>query len=208
MSPDKTFQLSKPSTRERVLDAAERLVASGHSGFSMRDLASEAALSFATPFNQFGSKGAIMLALSARRIDAMEERLNRAPSVGTAAIRVLAAVDIAASVMLEAPSVNRIVMGSIGSPGDAPGDALSRSRALWSLALGEGAGLADATRDLALATLPDHLALAFRGALSFWTAGEYDDQALGCRARSAAAACLLGFVSGDERSELLACLEM
>ncbi|MBB3951882.1 TetR/AcrR family transcriptional regulator [Aureimonas jatrophae] len=204
MTSDKTSPSPRPSTRERVLDAAERLLASGHAGFSMRDLASEASLSFATPFNQFGSKGAIMLALSARRIDAMRERLNHAPSAGTAAASVLAAVDIAASVMLEAPSVNRVVMGSIGSPSDTPGAVSSRSRDLWSLALGEGAGLADATRDLALATLPDPLALAFRGALSFWTAGEYDDRALRRSARSAAAACLFGFVRADERRTLLA----
>ena len=58
MSPNKAA--SRPSGRERVLDAAERLLARGGAGFSMRDLAEEAGVSFATPFNQFGAKGAIM----------------------------------------------------------------------------------------------------------------------------------------------------
>jgi AcrR family transcriptional regulator len=207
MADDKTVPTRKPPTRDRVLDAAERLLARGDAAFSMRDLAAEAELSFATPFNQFGSKGAIMLALSARRIDAMQTRLVQERHVGPASACVLAAVDIAVSVMLEAPSVNRVVMGSIGSPSEAVGDISSRSSALWAAALGEGDGLKSVTRALALATLPDQLAIAFRGALSFWTAGEYDDEALGRRAQAAAATCLLGFVGADGRSELLRALE-
>lgn len=204
MTNDKTSPSAKLPTRERVLDAAERLLARGNSGFSMRDLATEAALSFATPFNQFGSKGAIMLALSQRRIDAMQERLAEMPPAGTAAARILVAVDIAVAVMLEAPSVNRIVMGAIGSPCEGPSAVSSRSSALWATALGDGKGLKGSTRTLALATLPEQLAIAFRGALSFWTAGDYDDEALHRRARTAAVLALLGFVGDEERRELLA----
>lgn len=206
MADDKTASSRKPSTRERVLDAAERLLARGSAAFSMRDLATEAELSFATPFNQFGSKGAIMLALSQRRIDAMQELLVEALPRGTAAARVLAAVDVAISVMLEAPSVNRIVMGAIGAPSEAPGDVLSHSGALWATALGVGEGLKGATRELALTILPNQLAVTFRGALSFWTAGEYDDDVLRHRARAAAALTLLAFVGTDERTELLTIL--
>jgi AcrR family transcriptional regulator len=112
---------------ERVLDAAEFLLAQGGAAFWMRELADEAGVSFATPFNLFGSKGAIMLALSARRIALMHERLTQASLPPTAVSRVLAAVDIAAAVMLDAPVVNRAVMGAIG----APGDVSSRSGALW-----------------------------------------------------------------------------
>lgn len=197
----------KQTTRERVLDAAERLLGMGGAAFSMRELAEEAGVSFATPFNQFGSKAAIMLALSARRIDAMRDRLAQATLPATAVGRVLAAVDIAAAVMLSAPAVNRAVMAAIGAPTDAPGSVSSHSSALWAEALGEGAGLAPATRSLAIAALPDQLAVAFRGAMSFWTAGEIPDPMLRQRARAAAAAALLGFVARDARVELLALLE-
>jgi hypothetical protein len=135
-------------------------------------------VSFATPFNLFGSKGAIMLALSTRRIALMHERLARASPPPTAVARVLAAVDIAAGVMLDAPAVNRAVMGAIGAPCDTPGDVLSRSGALWAEALGTGIGLAASTRSLALNVLPDQLAVGFRGVLSFWTAGELADRLL------------------------------
>lgn len=207
MTHDKSrLELPKQTTRERILDAAEHLLGQGSAAFSMRELADEAGMSFATPFNQFGSKAAIMLALSARRIDTMRDQLARAPLPGLVAARVLVAVDIAAAVMLNAPAVNRAVMAAISAPNDEPGSVSAHSSALWAEALGTGAGLSSATHSLALAALPDQLAIAFRGVLSFWTAGELSDQLLRKRARAAAATVLLGFIARDGRAELLALL--
>jgi AcrR family transcriptional regulator len=189
-----------------VLDAAERLLAQGGATFSMRELADEAEVSFATPFNQFGSKGSIMLALSARRIALMRERFAQTTLPETVVARVLIAVDIAGAVMLAAPAVNRAVMGAISAPSEEPGNVLSHSSLLWSEALGAGAGLAAGTRALALAVLPDQLAFAFRGVLSFWTAGELTDHLLSQRARAAAATILLAFVERKDRAQLLALL--
>jgi AcrR family transcriptional regulator len=208
MIPDKARLQPKPPTRERVLDAAERLLAQGSAAFSMRELADEAGVSFATPFNQFGSKAAIMLALSSRRIALMHERLAQATLPRAAIGRVLAAVDIAAAVMLVEPAANRAVMGAISSPGDVPGDVSSRSGDFWAKALGKGEGLAVGSRALALATLPHQLAVVFRGVLSFWTAGELADRSLGQHARAAAATVLLGFATRDDRTQLMTLLLM
>jgi AcrR family transcriptional regulator len=197
---------SRPTTRQRVLRAAERLLGTGRPEFSMRELAAEAGVSFATPFNLFGGKGAILHALSAERIAAMHARFAAAPPPGDAVARVLAAVGIAAAVMLESPAINRAVMAALGAPSSEPGGVWARSRALWAEALGEGDGLAPRTRALAWNTLPDQLALTFRGVLSFWTAGEIVDQDLGLRAKAAAAALLLGFVEGNAREPLEAML--
>ncbi len=198
---------AKLPSRERVLDAAERLLAQGSPAFSMRELADEAGVSFATPFNQFGCKSAIMFALSTRRITAMRERLGQAELPATVVERVISAVEIASNVMLTSPRVNRAVMGAISEPTDEPGNVSSRSRELWAEALGTGAGLSPATRVLALTLLPDLLAAAFRGVLSFWTAGELTDALLIQRARAAAAAVLLGFVDRNGRTQLLALLQ-
>lgn len=179
--------------RQRVLDAAERLLRKGKADFSMRDLAAEAGVSFATPFNQFGSKAAIMHALSARRIDTMVERFVEATLPADASGRVLLAIDTAVAVMLEESEVNRAVMGWIGTAGPSPGRVLEHSMALWSLALGTGEGLAGAGREQALRCLPGQLAFGFRGVLSFWTAGELPDEALASNARQIALTLLLGF---------------
>ena len=168
----------------------------------MRELAVEAGVSFATPFNQFGSKAAIVLALSADRIAAMNARIAASPSASGAAARVLAATRVAASVMLEQPTVNRAVMGALGAPMECPGDVWARSRALWAKALGDGSGLTDPT--LARAVLPDQLAIVFRGVLSFWTSGEIADGDLEAGACAAAAIALFGFSKDPGERQVLA----
>jgi len=197
MTPNKT-KVAPTATRgeplrQRVMDAAERLLRQGKADFSMRDLATEAGVSFATPFNQFGSKAAIMHALSGRRIDTMVERFaGKSPPVDAVG-RVLSAIDTAVEVMLEEPEINRAVMGWIGRAGPSPGKVLAHSTALWSLALGAGEGLIAAGRQEALRRLPEQLAFAFRGVLSFWTAGELPDEALASNAREIAKTLLRGF---------------
>ncbi len=179
--------------RQRVIAAAERLLRDGKANFSMRELAAEAGVSFATPFNQFGSKAALMHALSEIRIDTMTRRFLAASPSSDVVERVLLAIDMAVEVILEEPAVNRAVMEWIGTAGASPGEAFARSAALWALALGAGEGLAEASREQALRLLPGQLALAFRGALSFWTAGEMPDDALRLNAREIAYSLLRGF---------------
>lgn len=179
--------------RQRVVDAAEQLLRRGKADFSMRDLASEAGVSFATPFNQFGNKAAIMHALSARRIDTMVKRFAEKSPPADAAGRVMLAIDTAVEVMLDQPDVNRSVMGWLGAAGPGAGNVLAHSTTLWSLALGDGAGLTPARDGAAVESLPELLALAFRGVLSFWTAGELSDAALADKAREIAVALLLGY---------------
>ncbi|MGF7147179.1 AcrR family transcriptional regulator [Sphingomonas zeicaulis] len=180
-----------------MLAAAETLLDNGKAEFSMRDLAAAADVSFATPFNQFGSKLAIMRALSARRIATMHDRLAASALPAPAPQRVMTAVRIAVAVMTEAPAVNRAVMGAIGAPGAEGGDTLERSRAYWAAALG------DAAAGLEVPMLPELLAIAFRGALSFWTAGEIDEAELLRMAQAAAAGLLLGFVCEADRTALI-----
>jgi AcrR family transcriptional regulator len=207
MNIRKPHRAATATTQDRVLEAAERLLRNGKPEFSMRDLAAEAGVSFATPFNQFGSKAAIMQALSARRIDEMHVRLAAAQLSTNAITRTFAAVDIAVDVMLEEPVVNRSVMAVLGSQSGAPSIVARRSAALWAEALDQGEGLFKTTRAQASAVLPALLAIAFRGVLSFWTSGEISDGELARQARAAAAAMLLGFCNSAERGDLLGWLE-
>ncbi len=186
--------------RQRVIDAAERLLRKGKAEFSMRDLAAEAGVSFATPFNQFGSKAAIMHAISARRVELMDARFREAAPPADVLDRVLMAVETAASVMLEEPVVNRSVMGWLGTASPAAATGLTRSGAFWSLALGTTDGFAPARREQAARSLPRQLAFGFRGVLSFWTAGELADDELAACARDVALAILLGVLDQQRKS--------
>lgn len=195
--PDRSFSPRGEPVRQRVLDAAERLLRCGRAGFSMRELAAEAGLSFATPFNQFGSKAAIMHALSGRRIDTMAARLASVPQPPDVLTRISLAVETAVAVMLEEPEVNRAVMGWIGAAGPARGDILARSTALWAFALNAGGDGARRPWARAPSELPRQLALAFRGALSFWTAGELSDEALGPTALAIADTLMVAFTGSQ-----------
>src|SRR5260221_8939921 len=96
---DVAADTTQPPLRERnrrlardvVLDAAERLLRKSETAdFSMRALAAEAGVGFATPFNHFGGKNAIMQALSARLIARMAARFRDESPAGDAIDRVLA----------------------------------------------------------------------------------------------------------------------
>jgi AcrR family transcriptional regulator len=197
--PSSTASRGEP-VRRRVIDAAERLLREGKADFSMRDLAAEAGVSFATPFNQFGSKAAIMHALAERRIDMMARRFAEEPPLQSAVDRVLHAVGIAAAGMLEEPEINRVVMGWIGTAGPVAGNALAHSTALWRLALGAGEGLIASRQEEAFNCLPRQLAFAFRGVLSFWTSGELADEALASSARQVASTLLSSFAERQRSS--------
>ena len=79
--------------------------------------------------------------------------------------------------MLDAPDVTRAVMASLGTAGPARTDALERSAAFWALAWA-GEEMVGASHRPSASDGPYQLALAFRGALSFWSAGELSDDEL------------------------------
>lgn len=75
----------------------------------------EAGKGFVTPFNRFGSKGAIMHALSGRVIDRMEARFRAEAPAGDAIDRTLAMGRTAAACLLERPVVYKAVVGTLGT---------------------------------------------------------------------------------------------
>lgn len=194
---------NRRAARETVLDAAERLLAANAAAdFSMRALAAEAGVGFATPFNHFGSKTAIMQALSERVIERMAARFEAQAPAGDAIDRVLAMGAIAVALLLEQAEVYKAVVGSLGVVSPVPSAVWARSRDLWSLALGKGDGLS-VDRETAQRLVPAQLAIMFRGGLSFWVAGELKDDRLSAAVTAGAATVLLGFAKSSRRKDLL-----
>ncbi|WP_206659601.1 TetR/AcrR family transcriptional regulator [Hansschlegelia zhihuaiae] len=171
--------------------------------FSMRDLAAEADVSFATPFNLFGGKARIAQALSTRRIEEMAERVSAARLEGDCVDRVLQASAIAIQLLLEEPTLNRAMLAALGAWADEPGEVRVRSRALWALALGDLDGIDPRLRAVASAKLADHIAIVFRGCLSFWVAAEISDEALPHEGATAVATAVAAFAPKERRASLL-----
>lgn len=190
--------------RDLVLDAAERLLRkSAVAEFSMRELALEAGVGFATPFNHFGSKNAIMQALSSRLIERMAARFRDDTPRGDAIDRVLAMGRISVAGLLEQPEISKAVVGSLGLAGPAPSAVRPQSEAIWWLALGDFSGFDGEMRARAEATLPQQLAFMFRGCVSFWIAGELSDEQLVQAFEAGASTLLLAFADDKRRAHLL-----
>jgi len=69
---------NKSQRRVAILDAAKRLMHdSGNTGFSMRSLAEHAGVSLATPYNLFGSKQAVLVALLNADFENFQESLSQ-----------------------------------------------------------------------------------------------------------------------------------
>lgn len=191
--------------RELVLDAAERLLqASPSADFSMRALATAAGVGFATPFNHFGSKNAIMQALSSRVIERMAARFQELQPQGDAVDRVLAMGRIGVGVLLEKPDVSKAIISSLGMVGTGPSAVRHQSGALWSLALGNLSGLASDMPAPLRTVLPQQLAFNFRGCVSFWIAGELTDEMLERAFQTGALTILLGFAAPARRAKIVA----
>lgn len=202
--PQPLREKNRQLARDIVLDAAERLLRKSETAdFSMRALASEAGVSFATPFNHFGSKNAIMQALSSRLIERMAGRFRKEAPNGDAIDRVLAMGRISVTVLLEKPDVHKAVVGSLSIVSSAPASVRQNSQALWSLALGDFGGITADLKAVARNTLAEQLAYGFRGCVSFWIAGELRDRDLKNAFRANACTALLGFASPRRRAFLI-----
>lgn len=203
-TPQPLRERNKQLARHVVLDAAERLLqASPNAEFSMRALAAEAGVGFATPFNHFGSKNAIMQALSSRLIERMEARFRDEAPYGDAIDRVLGMGRIAVALLLEKPTVYKVVVGSLGVVSAAPSLVQQNSRRLWSLALGDCDGISADRKPMAKLLLAEQLAFTFRGCVSFWIAGDLPDEHLGSSYESGVCTLLLGFATPERQSSLM-----
>jgi AcrR family transcriptional regulator len=206
--PPPLRERNRQLARDIVLDAAERLLRNGETAdFSMRALAAEAGVGFATPFNHFGSKNAIMQALSSRLIGRMAARFRDEAPAGDALDRVLAMGRISVALLLEKPDIHKAVVGSLGIASPQPGSVRQNSQELWSLALGDFAGVGAEIQELARSVLAEQLAFNFRGCVSFWIAGELQDRELGTAFEAGACTILLGFVQPQRRAHLLEQIE-
>jgi len=106
-----TREEAKAARREAIVDAAMRLMyARGDSGFSMRALADTAGVSIATPYNLFGSKQAIMLAVLDTGMAHYEQRLGKLEADELEIF--FGAVSLATELYAEAPKFHQAVLFS------------------------------------------------------------------------------------------------
>lgn len=191
--------------RHGMLDAAARILhASDPPDFSMRDLCEAAGVSFATPFNHFGSKTGVVRALAMRIFADVHNRYARSDKTGDTIDRVFAMAAAGTEVWLANPAVNRYISSSLMVAGNKehPEQFLAHSCKLWLEALGSLDGLEGVDEKASPSSLSLGLAIAFRGIMALWIGGEVSDSQFEPLLQAQVAYLLLGFAPRHRRSHL------
>lgn len=172
-------EAAKEERRQRIIRAARELIRETHStGLSMRELAQRARVSLATPYNLFGSKAAVALAVL-QDVREYNERFAAMP-VADPVARIFDAVHLAVDFYLADPDFYQTLWREVfAATGDVRTAIYNPKRDVFWLALIEDAAKAEAivpTLDCEL--LLHQLDHQFRSIMLDWVNGDLDPAAL------------------------------
>lgn len=193
--------LRKQSRRDAIITGAEALIRQGgDTSFSMLELAKVAGLSAATPYNLFGTKGAILYALlnrSADNIFAAATALH-----GTATNRVVQAAEALAEVLAGDPTFYRPLYAYLMGVVDARWRPafMARAHDYWASAFLGDPHLQSAIHPMIVADLLVTQAL---GCVELWVHCEIEDGSLSVELCRSTGVVLLSVVDGPDRDRLL-----
>jgi AcrR family transcriptional regulator len=198
-------EAGKAERRRQIIQAARDLIReTGNAGLSMRGLAARAGVSLATPYNLFGSKRAIVVAVL-QDVRAFQERFSML-KVADPIERIFAALDISIEFYVGDPAFYRTLWSAVFDASDGVrGEILNPKRdAFWRGLVHDtftaGALAADVDPDLLLRQLE----LLLRSVIFDWVVGEIGPARLAATARHGYALILLGGASPDWRGPLKA----
>lgn len=171
-------EAKKQARRERILKAAVHLLERGGAeGLTMRELAREADLSEMTPYNLFGSKAGVLVAL-------FEDALGKivAKSFETTSAdpidRLFAGQEALARSWIDEAGVYREVLRAARESGADLTRYAEVPTSLLEAGLQDAAAAELITRDVPAAELAHYIFFANQGAYEPWTLGDSDDATL------------------------------
>ena len=191
--------------RRQIIQAARDLIReTGNAGLSMRALAARAGVSLATPYNLFGSKRAIVVAVL-QDIREYQERFSTL-RVADPVERIFAALDMAIEFYVGDPAFYRTVWSAVLDVSDGVrGEILNPKRdAFWRGLVEEAARAGAIIDDVDPALLLRQLEAILRSVMFDWVVGEIGPARLGAMARHGYALILLGAAAPEWRGPLKA----
>ena len=198
-------EAGKAERRRLIIQAARDLIReTGNAGLSMRGLAARAGVSLATPYNLFGSKRAIVVAVL-QDVRQFQERFSTLQGADPLE-KIFAALDIAIEFYLGDPSFYRTLWSALFDASDGVrGEILNPKRdAFWRGLLLEAARAGAIAPDVDPALLLTQLELLLRSVMFDWVVGEVSAARLAPTARYGYALILLGAASPEWRGPLKA----
>ena len=203
--PSGRREAGKTERRQRIIRAARQLIReTGNAGLSMRALAARAGVSLATPYNLFGSKRAIVLAVL-EDVREFQQRFSSLQSVDPLE-RIFTAVDIAMDFYLADPPFYKTLWAAVFDTGDEVRNAIlnPERNAFWQGLVDNAAAAGVLMPDMDRPLLVRHLDSLFRAVMLDWVVGDIRPEALAATARMGYALILKGACSPDWRGPLQA----
>jgi AcrR family transcriptional regulator len=204
-APSGRREAGKTERRQRIIRAARQLIReTGNAGLSMRALAVRAGVSLATPYNLFGSKRAIVLAVL-EDVREFQQRFSSLQSVDPLE-RIFTAVDIAMDFYLADPPFYKTLWAAVFDTSDEVRSAIlnPERNAFWQGLIDNAAATGVLMPEMDRELLGRHLDALFRAVMLDWVVGDIRPEALAATARMGYALILKGACSPEWRGPLQA----
>ena len=198
-------EAGKAERRRQIIQAAKDLIReTGNAGLSMRGLAARAGVSLATPYNLFGSKRAIVVAVL-QDIREYQERFSTL-RIADPVERIFAALDMAIAFYVGDPAFYRTVWAAVLDVSDGVRDEILNPKRedFWRGLVDEAAHAGAIADDLDPGLLLRQLEAILRSVMFDWVVGELGPARLGAMARHGYALVLLGAAAPEWRGPLKA----
>lgn len=186
-------EAGKAERRARIIQAARELIReTGNAGLSMRVLAQRAGVSLATPYNLFGSKRAIVLALLAD-VREFHERFAHLRAVDPLE-RIFQAVDLQIEIYLADPALYKTMWAAVFDTSDDLRATLWNDRrdAFWRGLIAAAVEAGAIGREISQEWLQRQLDHVFRCIMLDWIVGILEPEAVGLAAQHGYALILKG----------------
>jgi AcrR family transcriptional regulator len=196
-------EAGKAERRRRIIHAARDLIReTGNAGLSMRALAARAGVSLATPYNLFGSKRAIVLAV----LDDVREFQDRFANLRSTdpLERLFTAVDMAIEFYVADPPFYKTLWAAVFDASDDVRTEIFnwKRNEFWRSLVAGAADAGAIAPGVNVELLFRALDRSFESAMLEWVVGELEPDLLAPTIRYAYALILKGAASGDWRGPL------
>jgi AcrR family transcriptional regulator len=186
-------EAGKAERRQRIIQAARELISeTGNAGLSMRVLAARAGVSLATPYNLFGSKRAIVLAIL-QDVREFHERFSHR-QVSDPLERIFTAISLEIELHLAEPTLYRTMWAAVFDTSDDLRTALwnERRHAFWRGLLSAAAEAGALVREIDPDWLQRQLDHVYRCIMLDWVVGTLPAEAVTAAAQHGYALVLKG----------------
>ena len=204
-APPSRRAAGKAKRRRQIIDAARALIReTGNAGLSMRALAARAGVSLATPYNLFGSKRAIVLAVL-QDIREFHERFSHLRSADPME-RLFFALDMAVGFYVADPPFYKVLWAAVFDVSDDVRTEIFNPKhsAFWRGLIGDAVEAGAISNEIDPDLLLRQLDFLFRCNMLDWVVGELDPDILAPAIRYGYALMLLGASSPEWRGPLQA----